>query len=76
VLREAGALVGIGVAFGVALAALASRWAKALLFGLSPADPLSFALAAVVLVAATVLAAWVPARRVARLDPMHALRSP
>jgi putative ABC transport system permease protein len=75
VLREAGVLVGIGVAFGIVMAALASRWAQALLFGLSAADPLSLALAAVVLAAATVLAAWVPARRVARLDPMHALRS-
>ena len=48
---------------------------KSLLFGISPLDPLTYAAVPVVLVAATVLASYLPARRAAITDPVEALRS-
>jgi ABC-type antimicrobial peptide transport system permease subunit len=47
---------------------------EALLFQLEPRDPVTFGSAAAVLVAVGALAAWLPAHRAARLDPMTALR--
>ena len=48
---------------------------KALLFGVSPFDPLTFAVVPLVLAIAAVLASYLPARRAAAVDPMQALRS-
>ena len=53
---------------------LAARLVEALLFHLEPRDPMTFGGAAAVLVAVGVLAAWLPAHRAARLDPVTALR--
>jgi len=64
-----------GVAIGVGLALVGSRWIGPLLFEESPRDPVVFGLVAVVLIGVTVLASYVPARRAARVDPMVALRS-
>jgi ABC-type antimicrobial peptide transport system permease subunit len=50
------------------------RFVEALLFHLEARDPVTFAGAAAVLVAVGVLAAWMPARRAARLDPVSVLR--
>jgi predicted permease len=75
VLRESGLLLAAGVFVGVGLAALMSRWAASLLFGLKPYDPLSFLIAIVVLGAVSLLAAWIPARRASRLTPTNALRA-
>jgi ABC-type lipoprotein release transport system permease subunit len=52
----------------------AARFVEALRFQLKPHDPVTFAGAAAVLVAVGVLAAWLPARRAARLDPATVLR--
>lgn len=75
VLRESGVLLAAGVVAGVGLAALMSRWAASLLFGLEPYDPLSFGVAIVALGLVSLLAAWVPARRASRLSPTNALRT-
>jgi predicted permease len=75
VLRESGRLLVIGVAVGVGLAVLMSRWAASLLYGLDRYDPMSFAIAVIGLGAVSVLAAWVPARRASRLAPTEALRA-
>jgi putative ABC transport system permease protein len=65
----AGASAGL-----LALVPLA-RVLRSYLFGVSPADPASLAASASVLLAAAVLAAYVPARRASRIDPLTALRS-
>jgi ABC-type antimicrobial peptide transport system permease subunit len=74
VLRETCVLVGIGIVLGVALALGASRFVSSLLYGLKPTDPLTLAIAAVLMVAAAVFAGYVPARRASKVDPMVALR--
>jgi ABC-type lipoprotein release transport system permease subunit len=47
---------------------------KSLLYGVEPADPLSFAAAGAAMLAVAVAAAWLPARSAARVDPVKALR--
>jgi putative ABC transport system permease protein len=64
-----------GVALGLGGAAALSRVIESLLFGVTALDPGTYALAALVLVATAVMAAYLPARRVAQVDPMVALRA-
>jgi ABC-type antimicrobial peptide transport system permease subunit len=63
--------VGAGLAGSFALA----RTIRGLLFEVSPTDPVSLIAAIAVLVATAALAAWIPAYRAARVDPVIALRS-
>jgi len=65
---------GIGALVGVALAFALGRAVASLLFGIKPADPASLVGAVVVLLAVAALAAYLPARRAAAIDPMEALR--
>jgi predicted permease len=74
VLREAALLVVGGLAIGVPLASLLGGTIRSLLFGVQPGDWRSLSIAAIVLVSVAVLAAWLPARRAARVDPLIALR--
>jgi putative ABC transport system permease protein len=74
-LWRASVLGGLGAALGLAVAALATRSLGALLFGVAPTDPRSFALGAVGLLAIVLAAACVPALRAARADPAAVLRS-
>ncbi len=69
VLTAAGVLLGAGAA--VAL----TQWMKALLFGISPLDPLTYLLVPLVLAGAAALASYLPARRAAGVDPVEALRA-
>jgi ABC-type antimicrobial peptide transport system permease subunit len=73
-LRDVVMLLALGMAAGLAASLAAGRLVTSLLFGVQPRDPMQLAGAAAILAAATALAAYVPARRAARLDPMAALR--
>ncbi|HEY0154184.1 MAG TPA: ABC transporter permease [Longimicrobium sp.] len=68
-------IAAIGVGIGLAGALAVTRLMAGLLEGVSPSDPLTFALVALLLASVAVLASWLPARRAARVDPMIALRS-
>ncbi len=74
VFQRVGMLLALGLAFGLAGSLWAARFVETLLFQLEARDPMTFAGAAAVLVIVGVLAAWLPARRAARLDPVTALR--
>ena len=63
------------MALGGALSVWASRYIGSLLYGLEPRDPATFVSAALVLVAVAACAAWLPARRASRIDPMRVLRN-
>ena len=74
VLRETFWLVGAGVAIGLPCALASGRLIANRLFGLTPADPFTIAVAIITVLAATSLAGYLPARRASRVDPMQALR--
>ena len=75
ILREAACLSAIGIAAGLALAALAAGFLRKLLFGVSPWDPATMAVIAALLATTSLLASFIPARRAASVDPVEALRS-
>ncbi|MGH9349381.1 MAG: ADOP family duplicated permease [Vicinamibacterales bacterium] len=75
VLGEGTRLVGIGIVAGVGVAALVTRLMRAILFGISPTDPLTYVTVTAVLFLVALLACWLPARRALRTDPLDALRS-
>jgi predicted permease len=74
VLRESLLLVAIGGGCGIPIALGAQRLIAGLLFGLKPADPVTFLSATAVLALVALFAAYLPARRASRVDPMVALR--
>jgi predicted permease len=73
--RHGLALAGSGAAVGLAAAAGLTQLMKSVLFGISPVDPLTYTAVPLVLVAATVLASYLPARRAAAVDPVETLRA-
>ena len=74
VVREAAAMAGIGLAIGLAAAWAAKRAIASMLYGVTGADLLTYAGAALVLLLAMLAASYAPARRASRVDPMVALR--
>jgi len=74
ILSEGLRLVGAGVVIGAAVAIASTRVLRALLFGVEPTDPLTFATMVLLFVAVAVLACYIPARRASKVDPMAALR--
>jgi putative ABC transport system permease protein len=74
VLRNGTVLALSGIAIGLAAAFLLARLIAALLFETSAADPPTFSVVPLLLLAVAVLASYLPARRAARIDPMAALR--
>ena len=74
VLREAGTLLAVGLGVGIVLAIAAATFARSLLFGLTPSDPVTIAIAAFGLGAIAIAASLLPAHRAATQDPVAALR--
>lgn len=68
-------MASAGLVVGLALAFWLVKYLEGLLWGVSARDPLSYAVVPLVLLAATAVACWVPARRAARIDPLIALRA-
>lgn len=75
VLRRALMILLLGLAFGGVAAVALARVMESLLFGVTPGDPASFLAAGGLLGLAGLLAAWLPARRAARVDPVELLTS-
>lgn len=74
VLRNVGTLAALGLAVGVVLSISVGRALRGLLFGVSAVDPLAMAAAITTLIGACFVAAWLPARRASRVDPVVSLR--
>jgi ABC-type antimicrobial peptide transport system permease subunit len=74
VVRRGLILCAVGVAIGLAGALGLSRFVETILYGIGPTDPVTLAAVALVLIAAAVLASWLPAHRASRLDPVETLR--
>jgi putative ABC transport system permease protein len=74
VLTDTAQLVILGVALGLALAFVTTQLVASFLYGVTATDPATFAFSAATFVAVALAAAFVPARRAARLDPVAALR--
>lgn len=75
VLRDTARMSAIGLALGVVMAVAATRLETSLLFGVRPLDAVSMIGALMILAVAISLAAWLPARRAASVDPIQALRT-
>jgi ABC-type antimicrobial peptide transport system permease subunit len=75
VVRGALAIVGAGAAVGLVGALAGSRLVAALLFEVSPTDPLTLAAVCLLLLGVALVAAYLPARRASRVDPARALRA-
>jgi ABC-type antimicrobial peptide transport system permease subunit len=75
VLRDGMKLAFTGVVFGAVVSLLTAGLLASQLYQVSPRDPAAFAAAIAILLVIALLACWLPARRAASVDPMHALRS-
>jgi ABC-type antimicrobial peptide transport system permease subunit len=75
VLRQGLVLCAVGVVCGAVAAMVGTRFMRSLLYGVAPGDPLTVALAAIVLLAVAALAVLIPALRATRISPTEALRS-
>jgi putative ABC transport system permease protein len=75
VIWESTKLLLLGLAIGIPAALALMRFLSTLLFGIAPTDPLTFAAVALLLALVTLAAAYLPARRAMRVDPVVALRS-
>jgi len=74
ILRESILLVTLGIVIGVPASLAATRLISAMLFGVSASDPSTVTAAAALMIAVTLLAGYLPARRASSVDPMLALR--
>jgi predicted permease len=74
ILGDGARLMAIGLGIGLAAAVILTRFVSALLYGITPTDPVAFAGAVAALLATGLLACYVPARRALRADPVTALR--
>ncbi len=74
VMRESMILVMVGIALGIGGAVVASRLVASVLFGIAALDPLTIAAATILMIMTSALAAYLPALRASRVEPLVALR--
>lgn len=74
VVKQGMLLATIGIAVGVTASLVLTRLLATVLYGVQPRDPLAFLAASAILAVVALLAAWLPARRALRIDPIEALR--
>ena len=74
ILREVLLLTAVGMVIGLPVALALVRVIRFCFYGIEPHDPLTMIGAAVIMLTVAALAAWIPARRAAKIDPMEALR--
>jgi ABC-type antimicrobial peptide transport system permease subunit len=72
--REGLLLAVAGLAIGLLASVFLSGYVRALFYAVTPSDPLSLSLAALILLSSAALAVWLPARHAARISPIEALR--
>ncbi len=75
ILHEAAVLAAAGLAVGLGITLVLTRLVRSMLYGVAPNDPAALAGAAALLFTLAIVAAWLPARRAASIDPVIALRS-
>jgi predicted permease len=75
VMKEGFTLISAGLLIGTCSALAVTRVLESQLFGVTPTDPLTFTVIALLLTSVALLACWIPARRATKVDPMIALRS-
>ncbi len=75
VVYQGARLLAASIVLGIGVSVLVSRSLRGLLFGVSPTDVSTYALVAVVLAGVALLACYLPARRIARVDPVATLRA-
>jgi ABC-type antimicrobial peptide transport system permease subunit len=75
ILQECILLLALGLAIGVPVALSSTRILKSQLYELSPLDPTAISIAIAAVSVMTIAAAWLPARRATKIDPMRALRT-
>ncbi|UWZ82386.1 ABC transporter permease [Occallatibacter riparius] len=75
ILRESLLLLALGLTVGASVAVGSTRILKSLLYELSPLDPMAMAISIAVVAVMTLAAAWLPAHRATRIEPMQALRT-
>jgi ABC-type antimicrobial peptide transport system permease subunit len=73
IVRQGGLVTGVGLAIGLAAAVIGGRFIQMLLYKVSARDPLIIAAATLLVLVVALLACWLPARRAAALNPIHAL---
>jgi ABC-type antimicrobial peptide transport system permease subunit len=75
ILRESLLLVIVGVAVGLPVVFAVTRLASSLLFRLTPTDPLSLVVSALLMLVVALVAGYLPSHRATRVDPLSALRA-
>ena len=74
VLRETASMIVIGVAIGLPVSFVAAQFIASMLFGVGTSDPMAISIAVLIMFVTALTAAYIPARRATRVDPMVALR--